>query len=937
MATLECEVDVENQVAGCRDAIPIGLPTGISAALLGLNQIRLVASNHFHDATAGFYAYDVTMQNLLTQPIGTPDGSIREGGKVFFERGPTPKYHSPGDTGTVSLRNADETASYTAANQPFFQYDTILLPQETSDPRRWEYNVPPTVRSFTFVVKVFTATPTENRVPAVAPDHIPDGFYGSTNIMLHSPYFPISDMVVKNVVAVRFEPWASRDERQAAVDVIRGRVVGGHRLSGVEGSYFIEIVDDGTGAMMSAAVDTLATLPTVANAGAEMLSLPEEWLAHIRPTDEGAWAGPWQLNASHANGSNWGAEAVAAPHAWGCTVGTSATKVAVLDVGYFSNSDLLPNVTYAPSMDEYNNLLPWLRNAHGTNVASVLAAAGNNGDGITGIMWKADLRLYEVSLWNSDDRSTLRRMIGGGGNTPKPMERIVQERLHQAIHSGADIVNMSLQSKAYADSFPDGPDGNWHRQISYTVNELAHVIRQAQNRPLIVIAAGNYDKDAYWSTLPLLAKHFPEQVIVVAGVSGVDDDSGTRWTESSYNTTEPGFEDLVQIAGPAFNVGVLGRTGRETVSGTSFTAPHVAGIAGLLKSFDSRLTSKELKELLLAGAQRGGRLVGMSGDVYVANAYASLSAAAERPGAPLCGGMPVWRDQEFGLVQGRRLVGNTPGTFTSLFPHTGSALIPMHGETTIRADESFYGWFDGSWAQVIPRDDVLGNASNRSKLGRSHDGDSTLTINRIELSDTREIYQVFINGQLLRADTSTWAEKPSTTLCVVYHRTNPGCSAEIVAWKDRVMTHTALGYSPRGDEVVLAISRQLSSQFVVDTPYPCLTSYYCQDYEFTVRTLASELVFIGVADGHVRERRPGPFQMIKRIGYSEDGQRLVLENEYTYYDHQHNTSGGTSPAPINNWYCNAQYITRSSPTVFLATLPLKRQVANCYTTATFSP
>ncbi len=112
--------------------------------------VRLTSSNvHYDDVTKVFYA-DVTVQNLMSRPMGTLDGSTVTGVRVFFHSGPSVTSGS----GTVAVRSPDGTGSFTGANQPYYEYAEILGAGETTAPKTWEWDVPSTVLTFEFEVFV---------------------------------------------------------------------------------------------------------------------------------------------------------------------------------------------------------------------------------------------------------------------------------------------------------------------------------------------------------------------------------------------------------------------------------------------------------------------------------------------------------------------------------------------------------------------------------------------------------------------------------------------------------------------------------------------------------------------------------------------------------------------------------------------------------------
>lgn len=134
---LECEAPLPGELGA--DPLIIGGQ--------GLNVI-LSAAETSYDPESGLFGSTVTIQNLTSQVMGTPDGTTVEGVRVFFEREPEV---SEG-TGAVAVRNADGTGAFTGSDQPYFSYPGLIDPLALSAAKRWEFDVPNTVKTFTFSV-----------------------------------------------------------------------------------------------------------------------------------------------------------------------------------------------------------------------------------------------------------------------------------------------------------------------------------------------------------------------------------------------------------------------------------------------------------------------------------------------------------------------------------------------------------------------------------------------------------------------------------------------------------------------------------------------------------------------------------------------------------------------------------------------------------------
>src|SRR5690606_24411036 len=71
------------------------------------------------------------------------------GVRIFFHQGPV----AVSGAGTITVVG-DGVGTFTGTDQPYYQYDELLNPDETSDPKSWLLQVPPTVDAFAFLLYV---------------------------------------------------------------------------------------------------------------------------------------------------------------------------------------------------------------------------------------------------------------------------------------------------------------------------------------------------------------------------------------------------------------------------------------------------------------------------------------------------------------------------------------------------------------------------------------------------------------------------------------------------------------------------------------------------------------------------------------------------------------------------------------------------------------
>ncbi|MFW6075335.1 MAG: S8 family serine peptidase [Chloroflexota bacterium] len=243
------------------------------------------------------------------------------------------------------------------------------------------------------------------------------------------------------------------------------------------------------------------------------------------------------------------AESVDLPGAWNITTGTDDLVVAVVDSGVRdSHPDLSGKLL--PGYDFLNDdATPEDDVGHGTAVAGIIGARGNDDVGIAGVAM--DVRLLPVKV-GSVDGAPVSALAAG---------------VVWAVDQGADIINLSLVADEPSDALLDA--------VRYAYDQNIPVVTATGNEPEAITYPGAYEEtisigaSSPWGT--------------VAGFSSV---------ENRVDLIAPGSSVLAPWWSEA-----EGDTW-QTVSGTSFAAPIATGAAALLKSIDGSLSIEDLRDLL---------------------------------------------------------------------------------------------------------------------------------------------------------------------------------------------------------------------------------------------------------------------------------------------------------------------------------------------------
>lgn len=271
------------------------------------------------------------------------------------------------------------------------------------------------------------------------------------------------------------------------------------------------------------------------------------------PNDPG-YGNQWGLNNVGQAGGIVDAD-IDAPEAWQIHTGANNITVAVIDSGVdLDHPDLLANLV--AGYDFIGNIaLPDDTNSHGTHVAGITAAIGNNGQGITGVSWGAKIMPLKVL-----DTS-------GNGNTFD-----LAEAIYYAADHGAKIINMSLGANCPT------PWTNVEAAVNYA----------RAKGVLLIAASGN-------SNGPVFCPALIQGVMAV----GATDSFDGRWQWNSLQGSNYG--SALDVSAPGASIfSTVPNASYGYKTGTSMASPHVAGLAALIWSFAPSLTNNQVANILLS-------------------------------------------------------------------------------------------------------------------------------------------------------------------------------------------------------------------------------------------------------------------------------------------------------------------------------------------------
>jgi serine protease len=336
---------------------------------------------------------------------------------------------------------------------------------------------------------------------------------------------------------------------------------------------------------------------------------------------------------------------------------------------------------------------------HGTHVAGTIAAASNNSTGVAGVAWGVKIMplrvLGKLGGTGYDVRQAIRYAAGLSNDSPGTASPPV------------DVINLSLGGGGFSQADQD-------------------VFTDVRNAGVIVIAAAgnNGNSEAVYPA-------GYDGVVAVSAIGSAKQITGYSSRGTAVDVAAPGGDTSIDRNGDGYVDGVLSIGGTSPgvidfvypyYQGTSMAAPHVAGVAALMRSVNGTLTPDEFDALLINGDLTEDLGAAGRDDFYgygLIDAQKAVVAALTAIGAPPVIN-PALSVSPGSVSLGSALstvditlrnVSSSAGSLTVLIPPTVVPAAPWLTVTPVNVDADGLGTYqftvdrsgltDGSYATVV--------------------------------------------------------------------------------------------------------------------------------------------------------------------------------------------------------------------------------------------
>ena len=516
--------------------------------------------------------------------------------------------------------------------------------------------------------------------------------------LLATAHGQTSTQYVPGEVLVKYRKEVSGFQVQGKLTALKGRTIQNFERFGIRHVRFDQTTDIG---------QIIAAL----KADPDCEVAEPNYIIHLYSTipDDPLLASLWGLNNTgqtlHGVAGTVDAD-IDAPEAWDSTTGSSSVIVAVIDSGIdYVHPDLAANIWINPGeiagngRDEDRNGKvddirgwdfankdndPFDDNGHGTHVAGIIGAVGDNALGVVGICWA--VKMVPLKIFDANGSAVSSNFIAA---------------LSYALAKGIKLANYS--------------GGGYEYSILQD-----YAIQQAnESGLLLVVAAGNETIDNDGATPSYPASYNLPNIISVASTHLRDG----RSSFSNYGATS------VDLGAPGEDIGSTYPGNLYAyLSGTSMAAPHVTGAAALIWSHRPTLSHTQVKALLLASVDPMATLSGTTvtgGRLNIAGALSNQLVFGAQPSGSLSGAVLAVQP----VIKARDIAGNTDETFAETVTLSlGSGAGSLSGTLTAKAVNGVATFSNVAYTATADGQSFSLSANDQDGVGTNL---SSVTSNRI--------------------------------------------------------------------------------------------------------------------------------------------------------------------------------------------------------------
>jgi subtilisin family serine protease len=298
----------------------------------------------------------------------------------------------------------------------------------------------------------------------------------------------------------------------------------------------------------------------------------------------------------------WGLTAISAQQAWDITTGNSSVIVATLDTGIdYRHPDLIDNLWVNGAEianngidddgdgiidDVYgivinggvvsgNPMDDDTADTHGTHVAGIIGAAGNNTVGVSGVNWRVKLMAVKFLHGPLGEGDLADAVIG----------------MAYAVNHGAKVINCSFEvpgsSRALSDAIADAD----------------------KQGVLIVSAAGNSGNNIDNGVVVPASIRTANNIAVAATTQNDTLPSWSNYGQRSVDLAAPGGMNSGDPTGILSTVTLFDKNTKQflryrTTAGTSMAAPFVSGVAALVWGVYPDLSHHQVRARIMNGVDK---------------------------------------------------------------------------------------------------------------------------------------------------------------------------------------------------------------------------------------------------------------------------------------------------------------------------------------------